>query len=95
MNEYVRFLIITVAGTSIGVVLYWVIGRTRFPISSLIGIGAGGAAAGAFAGMILVFVFRVENVFWAAWGYPLVISLGCAIGLQKSLENWTGTSDGI
>jgi hypothetical protein len=42
----------------------------------------------------LVSVFRVEDVFWAAWGYPLVISVGCAVGLQESLENWAGTSGG-
>lgn len=88
MDEYVRFLIITLAGTSIGVVLYRMIGRTRLPLSSLIGIGAGGAAAGTLAGMVLVSVFGVEDVLWAAWGYPLMISLGCAIGLQRSLENW-------
>jgi hypothetical protein len=94
MNEYVRFVIITLVGAAIWVVLYWFIAREKLPLSSLIGIGVGGAAAGTFAGSILVSVFRVEDVFWAAWGYPLVISVGCAVGLQESLENWAGTSGG-
>ncbi len=89
MNDYIRFIIVTVIGTSAGVMLYWIVGKTKFPISSLIGIALGGGAAGGLAGMILVSVFRIEDMFMAAWGYPLLISLGCAIGFQKSLENWT------
>ncbi len=89
MNDYIRFTIVTVAGASAGVMLYWVVGKTKFPVSSLIGIALGGSAAGALAGMILVSVFRIEDIFMAAWGYPFLISLGCAIGFQKSLENWT------
>ena len=89
MNDYIRFIIVTVFGASAGVVLYWVVGKTKFPVSSLIGIALGGGAAGALAGMILVSVFRIEDIFMAAWGYPFLISLGCAIGFQKSLENWT------
>jgi hypothetical protein len=93
MNDYIRFVIVTLVGMSTGVVLYWVIGKTRFPISSLIGIALGGSAAGALAGMVLVSVFRIEDIFMAAWGYPLLISLGSAIGFQKSLENWTDHPD--
>jgi len=89
MNDYIRFVIVTVVGTSAGVTLYWVLGKTKFPVSSLIGIALGGSTAGTLAGMILVSVFRIEDIFMAAWGYPFLISLGCAIGFQKSLENWT------
>ncbi len=89
MNDYVRFIIVTVVGALVGVMVYWAVGKTKFPISSLIGIALGGSAAGALAGMILVSVFRNEDIFMAAWGYPLLISLGCAIGFQKSFENWT------
>jgi hypothetical protein len=93
MNDYIRFVIIALAGMSAGVVLYRVIGKTKFPISSLVGIALGGSAAGALAGMILVSVFRIEDIFMAAWGYPLLISLGSAIGFQRSLENWTDHPD--
>ena len=89
MNDYIRFVIVTVVGASAGVMLYWAVGKTKFPISSLIGIALGGSAAGALAGMILVSAFRNEDIFMAAWGYPLLISLRCAIGFQKSVENWT------
>jgi hypothetical protein len=89
MNDYIRFVIVTVVGASAGVMLYWAVGKTKFAISSLIGIALGGSAAGALAGMILVSVFRNEDILIATWGYPLLISLGCAIGFQKSLENWT------
>ena len=89
MNDYVRFVIVTMVGASAGVMLYWAVGKTKFPISSLIGSALGGSAAGALAGMILVSIFRNEDFFMATWGYPLLISLGCAIGFQKSLENWT------
>jgi hypothetical protein len=78
---------------SVGVVLYWAVGKSKFHVSSLIGIALGGGAAGALAGMILISVFRIEDVFMAAWGYPFLISLGCAIGFQKSLENWTDHPD--
>jgi len=89
MNDYIRFTIVTIVGTLTGVMLYWIVGKTKFPVSSLIGIALGGSAAGALAGMILVSVFRIDDIFMAAWGYPFLISLGCAIGFQKSLENWT------
>jgi len=89
MNDYIRFIIVIVFGVSVGVVFYWVVGKTKFPVSSLIGIALNRGTAGALAGMILVSVFRIEDIFMAAWGYPFLISLGCAIGFQKSLENWT------
>ena len=93
MNDYIRFVVVSLAGMSAGAVLYWAIGKTKFPVSSLIGIALGGSAAGTLAGMILISIFRIEDVFMAAWGYPFLISLGCAIGFQKSLENWTDHPD--
>jgi len=74
-------------GTVGGVTIYWLANRDPWPLSTRIGAGLGGAAAGAFAGPLLGHAYHFEE----PWSLALTIALaiGLSVALQRQVYGWT------
>ena len=90
MNEYWRFLVATIIGTMLGVVLYRAFGDKKSPISSSIGIALGGAGMGGlFSVMLVPTIYDLDKSALFLWGLPCLVATLGALGTQKNLSNWT------
>lgn len=78
---------ITAIATMGGVIVYWLANRDPWPLSTRIGVGLGGAAAGAFAGALLGHVYSIEE----PWAVVLTVALaiGLSVALQRHVYGWT------
>jgi len=87
VNDYVLLGISTIISTFVGVIVYAHLGKPDVPLTSRIGAGLGGAAAGSFGGMVLSSVYNVD---WVAPDVPWVavlIGTLMAISFQKYLSD--------
>jgi len=84
---YAWFGGITVISTAGAVLIYWFVNREPWPLSTRIGVGLGGAAAGTFAGALLATGFHVEE----PWSEILIITVSVAlsVAMQRHLFAWT------
>lgn len=64
MNEYWRFIVATIIGTILGVVIYRAFGDKKSPMSSSIGIALGGAGMGA------LFILCLSQQFMTSINLP-------------------------
>jgi len=89
MNEYLIFVLSTVAGTLVSVSAYTLLGRRPVPITSRIGIGLLGASVGTFGGMMLVRAFDLDGSQYVVIAVTLFFSIAMSIGFQNSIFKWS------
>ena len=87
MNDYVLLGISTIMSTVVGVVVYARLGRPNVPLTSRIGAGLGGAAAGSFGGMILSSVYNLDRIAPDVPWVAVLIGTLMAISFQKYLSD--------
>ena len=86
MNDYVLLGISTVISTFISVIVYARLGKPSVPLTSRIGAGLGGGAAGSFGGMVLSSVYNLEQIAPDVPWVPVFIGTLMAISFQKYLS---------
>ncbi|SRR6266581_2737691 len=76
-----HFVLATVVATAIGVLIYLRVNSEPWPMTTRIGTGLGGAAAGTFAGGLLALAYSLEG--WLAGLVTMVIASAFAVGMQR------------
>lgn len=87
MNDYVRFSICTAAGAVLGLAIFRLVRRSKVDVRRFGPMSLGGAAAGAFAGMLMAGFRDFEAMPLSHWWMPLSFATLMAVLLQQALAD--------